>query len=136
VIWQEFTCVSEHCCLPLRCNKGGYNTQKLQKVYSSKYGITSQKKGKYVEIDVKTSHLAKFKYINRIDISARKIKKQERYQEKKEYTDDIGRRGECLHFQSPKRIYFNHFGCHAVIRPGSNNARLQCRSDYIARCLC
>ena len=31
--------------------------------------------GNYVETDVKTSHFAKSKYINRIDIQARKIKK-------------------------------------------------------------
>lgn len=44
------------------------------------------------------SHLAKFRYINRIDIQARKIKKEERYQEKKECTYEIGRRGECSRF--------------------------------------
>jgi len=42
--------------------------------------------GNYVETDVKTSHLAKSKYIDRIDIQARKIKKEERYQEKEECT--------------------------------------------------
>jgi hypothetical protein len=46
------------------------------------YGFTSQKTGNYVERDVKTSHLAKFKYINRIDKKARKIKEEETYQEK------------------------------------------------------
>jgi len=54
--------------------------------------------GNYVETDVKTSHLAKSKYIDRTDIQARKIKKEERYQEKEECTDEIGRSGECSLF--------------------------------------
>jgi len=54
--------------------------------------------GNYVETGVKTSHLAKFKYVNRVDIHARKIKKEERYQEKQECMDEIGRRGECSRF--------------------------------------
>jgi len=54
--------------------------------------------GNFVETGVKTSHLAKFKYIKRIDIKARKIKKEERYQGKKEYVDEIGHSGECSRF--------------------------------------
>jgi len=94
VIWQEFTGVSEHCSVHL------VKVTLLRNVnnFIAAYGFAFQKMWNYVETGVKTSHLAEFKYINRIDIQTRKVKKEERYQEKKEYMDEIGRRGECSRF--------------------------------------